>query len=327
MKPKQDCWHQMQIPKKRGEKEQTMTLPFHPGELTVQARAGVQDLAGRIGRGIHSRISPAAQDFLHDQRMAVVSSIDANGQVWVSLLSGAAGFIHVVDEQTVWLDAAPQPGDPLEDNMRTGVDIGMLVINPATRRRIRVNGTVELPPQGGIHVHTEQVYGNCPKYIQVRQLHEETVDGHKTHAGQNAQRGSLLTEEQQRWIMQADTFFVGSFHPEGGADASHRGGNPGFVQVINGSTLLWPDYAGNNMFQTLGNIAANPHAGLLFVDFERGGTLQLTGKAQIIWEEERRAKFTGAERLIEFHIDQVIEIANTSPLRWQLIEYSPFNPT
>jgi predicted pyridoxine 5'-phosphate oxidase superfamily flavin-nucleotide-binding protein len=76
--------------------------------------------------------------------------------------------------------------------------------------------------------------------------------------------------KQQRLIREADTFFIASSHRDGGADASHRGGNPGFVHVLNETKLIWPDYSGNGMFQTLGNLAIDPRAGLLFMDFESG---------------------------------------------------------
>ena len=131
---------------------------------------------------------------------------------------------------------------------------------------------------------------------------------------------------QERWIQQADTFLIASAHPEGGADSSHRGGNPGFVRVSESSELTWPDYVGNNMFNTLGNIAANPLTGLLFLDFTSGSTLQLTGQARIIWDTAQMAEHKGAERLVSFRIEQVLEIQNWLPLRWQFNGYSPFNP-
>ena len=134
-----------------------------------------------------------------------------------------------------------------------------------------------------------------------------------------------LTLTQQARITSADTFFIASMHSESGADASHRGGYPGFIQVVNNNLLLFPDYIGNNMFKTLGNIALNPNSGLLFVDFECGNTLQLTGKASIIWDE-RTQQFSGAERLIEFQIEGVRETMNATNLRWKFAEYSPFNP-
>ncbi len=90
--------------------------------------------------------------------------------------------------------------------------------------------------------------------------------------------------------------------------------------------LIWPDYVGNMMFNTLGNIAANPQVGLLFLDFDTGSTLQLTGEANIIWDAAKIAKYRGAERLLSFRIDQVLEIDDQLPLRWEFESYSPFNP-
>ncbi|MBD2020206.1 pyridoxamine 5'-phosphate oxidase family protein, partial [Leptolyngbya sp. FACHB-36] len=122
-----------------------------------------------------------------------------------------------------------------------------------------------------------------------------------------------------------DTFFIASLHPTHGADASHRGGYPGFVQV-DSERLVFPDYSGNNMFNTLGNLQVNPSAGLLFIDFEQGHTLQLTGSATIVWEPERIATVAGAERLVEFQVQQVQQTSCASRLRWQFVEYSPANP-
>jgi hypothetical protein len=89
--------------------------------------------------------------------------------------------------------------------------------------------------------------------------------------------------------------------------------------------LVWPDYSGNTMFQTLGNISVNPQAGLLFIDFVTRRTLQLTGRARIIWELEHDAEFPGVERLVEFDVDEVVEIAGAHPLEWRFLDYSPEN--
>jgi hypothetical protein len=80
------------------------------------------------------------------------------------------------------------------------------------------------------------------------------------------------------------------------------------------------------MFNTLGNIAVNPSAGLLFLDFDGGGTLQLTGEAQIVWAAERAARFAGAERMVEFRVQEAVETRGAVPLRWRFEGYSPFNP-
>ncbi len=294
---------------------------YHSGELEVQARAGVQHQAGRVGKIISPAIPLAAQEFLCHQPIVVLSSVDTRGQVWVSMLTGKPGFLHATNDRVVAIDSAVPEHDPLRENLQANPNIGVLAIEFATRRRMRVNGRGELR-DNSVMIYAEQVYSNCPKYIQAREWELSDI----TPQASNTSRSSALTMPQQAWVKQADTFFIGSFHPQSGADASHRGGNPGFVTVLDEKTLLWPDYIGNNMFNTLGNITAYPQAGLLFVDFDKGATLQLTGTAKVIWDMSHAVEFPGAQRLVEFQCKEVIEMQNAIPLRWMFHDYSPFNP-
>lgn len=300
-----------------------MKSKFHSGEIEVQMRAGVEDIARRVGGVIRSTIPPVAKEFLRDQRMVVVSTVDSNGRLWASILTGDPGFIEALDERTVKIDSKPILGDPLVEDLITGGDIGILVIELSTRRRMKVKGKIELQSDGSINVHAERVYALCPKYIQAR---EETDNLDQNKVEHFIQRAESLAGNQQRWVAKADTFFMASFNPETGADASHRGGNPGFVRVLSPKRLVFPDYSGNNMFNTLGNISANPKAGLLFIDFEQGNTLQITGTAQIIWDKERISEFAGAERLVEFDVEEVIETQKAVRFRWKFLGRSPFNP-
>jgi predicted pyridoxine 5'-phosphate oxidase superfamily flavin-nucleotide-binding protein len=99
--------------------------------------------------------------------------------------------------------------------------------------------------------------------------------------------------DRTRLIAEADTFFLGTIHPERGADASHRGGPPGFVHVVDDG-LWWPDFPGNNMFNSLGNLAVDPTAALLFIDYATGATLHMSGAAATVWGAERRVRFAPA---------------------------------
>jgi len=300
-----------------------MTSSYHAGELSVQRQAGVEAQARRIGQGIKSTIPPAAQAFLRQQPMVLVGSIDSSGQVWASLLTGNPGFLMPVDERTLRIAARPVFGDPLRDNLHDQAEVGLLAIDLASRRRMRLNGQIECLPDGSFAVRARQVYANCPKYIQARTL--ETI-GTRVGGPDLIRRSDRLTSEQQAWVAHSDTLFIASAHPDGGADVSHRGGNPGFVSVVNERTLIVSDYAGNTMFQTLGNLQANPQAGLLLIDFAGGATLQVAGTARIIWDAERVAGFAGAERLVEVTVAEALEIADAHPLRSHTVAYSPFNP-
>ncbi len=299
-----------------------MNPVYHSGEHKVQKRAGAVETANHMSRMIHPVIAHVFVDFIQSQPMVILGSADRHGMAWASILCGKPGFMEVMDERTLRVNALPADADPLRENLRDSPELGLLVIDFPTRRRLRLNGSVIIGPDG-FTVRTRQVYSNCPRYIQSRacELSKEV-----SHAPRVERRASSLSEELQQRIRRADTFFIGSSHPLGGTDASHRGGFPGFIQVVNERTLVWPDYNGNSMFNTLGNIMENPNTGLLFIDFDNGATLQLSGTANIIWDRERAEPFPGAERIIEFKVLKVIDTENATILRWKFLEYAPDNP-
>ena len=90
------------------------------------------------------------------------------GRVWASLLTGPPGFVQPVDPQLLRLAAQPAPGDPLADNLEARPELGLLVLDPTTRQRMRFNGRGMRRPEG-LFLLVDQAYGNCPKYIQLRQ--------------------------------------------------------------------------------------------------------------------------------------------------------------
>lgn len=297
---------------------------FHAGELAVQSLAGVRDEAEHLSSMVSSGlIKPAAREFLKTPRFAIAASVDRENRVWASLLTGEPGFVQAIADHTVQVQADAIAG-PFQQALQAHAEIGLLVIDLATRRRLRLNGQVE-QTDDRLLIHTRQAYFNCPKYIQLRHLTVAERSVTERSESPDIRQSTTLSPAQQQWISQADTFFIASLHPTHGADASHRGGYPGFVQV-DSERLVFPDYSGNNMFNTLGNLQVNPSAGLLFIDFEQGHTLQLTGTATIVWEPERIAAVAGAERLVEFQIQQVRQTSFASGLRWQFVEYSPANP-
>ncbi|XWK89369.1 MAG: pyridoxamine 5'-phosphate oxidase family protein [Phormidium sp.] len=298
-------------------------MPFHSGEITVQTRAGVREDAERIGEVICNTVKPAALSFLSTQQIAIASTIASKDTIWASLLTGSPGFIQVLNDQTIQIDYTSNFTDILQKNLDGNTEIGLLIIDLSNRKRLRLNGKKKMCQSEMFQVEIQQAFFNCPKYIQTRYLETSVIA--ELPPPEIHQRNTLNSADET-WINQADTFFIATANSTQGADASHRGGYPGFVQIINSQTLLFPDYAGNNMFQTLGNLAQNPQAGLLFIDFEQGHTLQLTGQAVIIWDTEQISTFLGAQRLIRFAIDRVVETRNATILRWQFGEYSPANP-
>ena len=288
---------------------------YHAGELEVQRRMGQAEIAVRVGRMIRTEIPAAGAAFLAEQPMVVLAATDDAGRVWASLVTGPAGFMHADADGTIAVGALPVPGDPLHEVLRRPDEqVGMIAIEPQTRRRMRVNGQAR-PTGDGLRIHPDQVYSNCPKYISRRHIDGVAETTHRPAV----RHADILDERLQQIVGRTDTFFVGSADPDGNADASHRGGNPGFLQVLSPNRLRWPDYRGNSMFMTLGNISANPRCGLLIPDWQTGTALQLTGTAEIIWDD-------GPQCSVEFTVDEVVELSDVSPLRWGQAELSPANP-
>jgi predicted pyridoxine 5'-phosphate oxidase superfamily flavin-nucleotide-binding protein len=261
-----------------------------------------------------------AARFLRDRDFAVISALDSAGSLWISPLFARPGFLDPGDT-TLRIHATPSPGDPLH-GLPPGQAIGILVIEFATRRRVRVNGTLVTVRPDELDVDVDQAYGNCPQYIQRRDLrHDEDLLGPAV----DRTRWTSLQPEHAALITGADTFFLGTEHPASGADASHRGGAPGFVRVDDPG-LWWPDYPGNNMFNSLGNLTVNPAAALLFVDFGTGGTLHLTGTATVEWIESGVAgDDAGTGRRVRF-VPRAIVQGAAPHLHACEVEPSRYNP-
>ncbi len=300
--------------------------PFHSGEIVVQKRVGEDMIAQSNGQLLRDEIPGGALKFIDNQPMVIVSSMDKDENIWASIFLGKAGFVKAPDEKNVVVSVPSLisgNSDIFWENIISHSKVGMLFIELSRRRRLRVNGTVQRD-NDTLHLHVDQAYPNCPKYIQRREMDvslNTKIDNNlkKTGAALNAGLKELITN--------SDMFFVGSANGDNDMDVSHRGGNPGFVQIIDDTTLKIPDYQGNSMFNTLGNFTVNPNAGLLFLDFRSGKTLQLTGKADIIWKENNSENITGGTRRFwSFFISEWIQTDSLKDVKWNFIDYSPYNP-
>jgi uncharacterized protein len=300
--------------------------PYHAGELEIQVLSDHAAEGEAIAYAIAKNIAPGAWRFLAAQSMLVLGSWDGERGVWPSVLFGPPGFVTTSDGGNVHLavnNALVDHYDPIWQNLRKSRFISMLAIELTTRRRFRINGHLStnadvMLAEGNLDVIVDQAYPNCPKYIQRRILQ---ID--KTSSGQpDVREYRTLTTDQEILIANADTCFVASVYPASGTDISHRGGLPGFVRVESVTRLRIPDYAGNSMFNTLGNIHASGFAGLLFIDFESGRQLQIVGDARIDW----MSISPDVERSWTLDIQHVRESSLPSGLKWKFDGFSPFNP-
>ena len=293
----------------------SVTRAWHEGELEVQQRAGIVDQE-KLRLGVRDALPPHFCEFLSVQRFIVVATCDDCGVLWCSMVAGWPGFARAEDPGTVSIHSrAFQDGDILA-HLTANPRVGILAIDPSTRRRIRVNGTATVGA-GTVTIQVAETFGNCRQYVQQR-----PASGPEPQKPSIVATGDALNEREREWIATADTLFIATMHSVGGPDASHRGGRPGFVTVSDERTVEFSDYPGNDMFQTLGNITAEGTAAMLFVDFNSGATLQLTGNAVVLWE--RPGSPTG--RALQFTVTRVVEKRLEAPWHWPVVQYSPVNP-
>lgn len=322
------------------------TTTFHDGERAMQARAGALERLTAIGpRVVRDHMPDQHRELFEKLPTLVVGSLDAAGQPWASLLAGPPGFVHTPDERHLRVTARPAADDPLAATLAVGAPLGLLGLEPHTRRRNRMNGRVVDDGAEGFTVRVDQSFGNCPQYIQARE--PEWVP----HApGPVQHHGARLIEPARALLARADTVFIASAAPRAGSDTSpvepsqgvdvsHRGGLPGFIHVrdhddgsVGGegaSVLTIPDYRGNFFFNTLGNLLARPQAGLLCVDPESGDVLQLAAEASIVWDGPELAATPGAERLLRLRVVSHLWRPRALPLRWSAPEFAPqlINPS
>ena len=291
--------------------------PFHAGELAAQALAGV---ASR-GAGIRPFMPDQHRIFFGQLPWLFAGVLDQDGWPVATVLAAAPGFVESPTPTMLSIATLPSKDDPAFEAFQPGSLIGLLGLELETRRRNRANGQIGTIAAHGFTVEIAQSFGNCAKYIQVR---NRAQDGKEIASPATSLSG--LDAEARAQIAQADTLFVASAAAleaeTGGADISHRGGRPGFVRV-DGDTLTIPDFAGNNYFNTFGNLLQERRTALLFVDFATGTLLQLQGEAEIVWQGPELARLDGAERLWRFRVKRGWRRPRALSLRWSAPEFAP----
>lgn len=291
---------------------------WHAGEKAIQEKVGVAERMESVGKRIVRDYMPDQhREFYAQIPFLAVGTVDREGDPWATLVTGKPGFISSPTPQALDIDVRRDASDPASVGLREGNAIGLLGIELHTRRRNRVNGILRPSVDGVLHFDVDQSFGNCPQYIQLRD-YAFVRDPALPFTGE-IETSDSLDEAARGMIAAADTFFVASYAERGNrqqVDVSHRGGKAGFVRVADDGTLTIPDFAGNLFFATLGNILLNGKAGLVFVDFESGDMLQLSGEAEVILDSPEIAAFQGAERLWRFRARRVVRRRGALALRW-----------
>ncbi|QWX85182.1 pyridoxamine 5'-phosphate oxidase family protein [Cellulophaga sp. HaHaR_3_176] len=304
-----------------------MSNIFHKGQLAVQKIAGEEEIAKKripmVLNSLHTRSIP----FIEHQILAFPGSEDTDGNIWLSVLIGERGFITIPSVQEIKFDISKITSsreDIFFTNIKTNPTVGLLFHEAARRARYRAWGTAR-QEENQLCFDIKLGYPSCPKHIQREVI--ETPE--KVEAiSSNYQNGTILGELENEWISNAHTFFIATQTKKGAIESSHRGGNPGFIEIQENGRMRVPDYLGNSMFSTLGNIYENPKAALLFVDYKKGETLQLSGTAELQFDQNSEADFyksgeTG--RFWTFETKQWIRTINHHKVDTEFIDFSPFN--
>jgi uncharacterized protein len=306
--------------------------PFHPGEQAVQRRVGVRDQVERAGRNmIREQMPEQHRQLFESLPLLVVGSMDSDGRLWASLLSGAPGFVRAPTAKLLQIATLPARGDPVGAQLTLASPLGLLGIQLETRRRNRANGRIVARDANSFSVEIAQSFGNCDQYIQAR---EPSYDpGRVENAAPPRAEGPRLSARASELLAATDTFFIATASANAvngsdgeGVDVSHRGGRPGFVRVSEGprsTQLTVPDFRGNFVFNTFGNLEVNPRAGIVCADFRTGDVLSLTGTAKVIWEGPELDSFEGAARLLSFEVESGVFLERALPLRFEGLEVSP----
>ncbi|WP_159084111.1 pyridoxamine 5'-phosphate oxidase family protein [Saccharobesus litoralis] len=296
---------------------------FHAGERKIHQAFGIEQQMQDIGsRVIRDFMPQQHSDFYQQLPFILLGHVDVRGRPWASMLTGQKNgqFIFAPDNKHLDIEASAIAGDELQ-YLDVGQRVGMLGIELHTKRRNRLVAELQRDSGWQWAFSVIQSFGNCPKYIQLRELSWIPTTERQPIRKQAIKQ---LDKASKALIRQADTFFVASYFVDeqqldlasNGADVSHRGGEPGFVEVADSGLLTIPDYAGNHMFSTLGNIESNGKAGLLFVDFENGHLLSMTGKAWVNWQTPQPEQYPAAERLWHFQPSQGYWLYNALPFRF-----------
>ena len=306
--------------------------PFHAGEQAVHERLGIRERMVGLGqRVIRTAMPEQHQRFFEQLPFMLAGSVDGAGRPWASVLVGQPGFVQAPSAKRLDFHASPIPGDPLAEGLAPGAQLGFLGIELHTRRRNRVNGHVVLQDAEGFSIEVDQSVGNCPQYIQGREF--KWVRDAADLRPRGTEALTALDADARALIQRSDTLFIATQAPASadgadvatgrGADVSHRGGRPGFVKVEDDRSFLVPDFTGNFFFMTLGNLQLNPRAGVLFIDFDTGDLLTLTGTAEVVWDGDELKAFEGAERAWRFRVDAGWRLLDALPLRWAFRDFSP----
>lgn len=296
-----------------------MQSQYHSGEREAQRLAGEQDIADAREGMVRPTIPRQVFDWLTEQTLLAIATRDTAARLWATVIPGKVGFLHAdANGSHLWIDRT-MPQSVLA-NLKVDGHVGLLAIDLVSRQRMRINGTATALPSG-LHVSVQEAFFNCPKYITRRIAQPSATSNAPTQL-----EGDHLLAEHLQLLSETDVLFLASAHPERGLDVSHRGGDPGFVQLLPDGRIRIPDYIGNSLFNSLGNLLIDSRIALAIPNLKTGTILEITGTATVQWHDRDESDSTGGTH----------RFVDITPIAWRMeeggpvskgtSELSPFNP-
>lgn len=300
---------------------------FHAGERSLHQKLDIEERQHQLGlRMIRDHMPDQHRAFFEMLESVHIGALDAEGHPWAITRTGAAGFMTSPNEKTLKITSMPLSGEPVDLDFSIGAKTSVVGIEFETQRRNRLNATIDAAQGDTLSMSVDQSYGNCPKYIQIRD---------KTPARPSTPTSPVtdtkLSSLDMDQITSADTLLIASRaaqlgdDPRAGVDINHRGGMPGFVKVLDDTTIQFPDYKGNSFYNTYGNILTDNRVGLQFVDFETGTLLNIKGTAELI-EDLNDGELPLMGRGLRIEVKSVVRAIGALPLRYTFGTYSDRNP-
>ncbi|KAF6842968.1 oxidoreductase FAD-binding domain-containing protein [Colletotrichum musicola] len=314
------------------------TIEWHEGELAVHELLKVPTHRNPTAPGL-----PASYGHrIAASPLLALGTLDSEGRPWTTIWGGEAGAVarpvaegvlgvrSLVDVEDDPVFAALWEGREREEVVRFegGKKVAGLAIDLRTRDRVKIAGRMVAGAvaEGEVQVavEVEESLGNCPKY-----LNKKDVRPRPAVVKGDVQRGLPLSEDAVRVVDKADMVFVSSSGREG-MDTNHRGGGVGFVRVVRndggGLEVIYPEFSGNRLYQTLGNLKADPRVGVAVPDFETADVLYLTGTASILVGKDAAAYLPHTKLAVKITASSAVFVKAGLPFTGTPVEPSPYNP-
>ncbi len=296
---------------------------FHEGEKRVQAEEGIDVDAYEavMTEPFSPELNPVEIRFVNGRSFSVAASVDGSGQPWATPLFGQPGELFDVQDPTTVRITTGLPADhPLHQDVADNGELGVLYFDPSLRRRAKSLGHGTIEPDGSLIYRMTRNFGVCNRYI-FKRTHEPSTASDSTAVERDSAR-SQLTDDDIARLQHADTAFFASRHTDRGVETTHRGGPAGFISVEDATTISLPDYPGNGMFNTLGNLLLDDRIGLTTIDFATGQVVQVTGRGQVVPSPDDDTMST---RTVRIAVDEVRSTTRDIGA-WTDVEAFPVRP-